>query len=356
MKIAVLEHFTSLSSDRATDERIVEGRAMRQAIVADLARLPGTEVVVVERREDFARALVVARAALVVAPEEDGILETLCRTVERHGRILLGPSSSVVRLAADKLRTARVLAAAGVPTPRTRAIAFDAALPRLRAPRLPLVMKPRDGCGGQGVVVVRHETEIPEALGIVRRATRRRDFLVQDYVAGAAASVAFVVSGTCLDLGLTRQSLQRGPFLGYVGGETLWPHPLAGAAIETARAAIEALARACGGARGYLGVDLVLGRGGVSVIEVNPRLTTSYVGLRQSFGGNLAGLLVEAATDLPFSARPRALGRCRFRADGTVRMLSTAPLVLTRDRPRCAAGPQRQGWETAPAGTSAASI
>ena len=356
MKIAVLEHFTSLSPVRASDDRIAEGRAMREAVVTDLARLPGTEILVVERREDFGKALLSVEGALVVAPEENGILERLCRRVERQGRRLLGPSSSAVHLMADKLRTAGVLAAAGVATPRTESIAFERALARLRALRVPFLMKPRDGCGGQGVVVVRRRADIREALGVVRRATRRGDFLVQDYIAGAAASVSFVVSDGCLDLGLTRQRLRRGPGFVYTGGETLWPHPLSGEAVGTARAAIETLARACGGVRGYLGVDLVLGRGRVFVIEVNPRLTTSYVGLRQSFGENLALFLVEAAAGRPLPARPAPIARCRFRADGTITMLATTPRVPMRVRPRRAALPRRQGWKTVPAGTSAASI
>ena len=118
MKIAVFEHFTALPRAAPVADRSGEGRAMRDAVVTDLARLPGSRVLVVERRRDLRAALRWADAALVVAPEESGILERLCLRVERSGRNLLGPSSEAVRLLADKLGTARVLAAAGVPTPR----------------------------------------------------------------------------------------------------------------------------------------------------------------------------------------------------------------------------------------------
>ncbi len=50
---------------------------------------------------------------------------------------------------------------------------------------------------------------------------------------------------------------------------------------------------------GYVGVDLILGRdpGGNEdyVIEVNPRLTTSYVGLRAAAKSNLAEAMVQIA-------------------------------------------------------------
>jgi Predicted ATP-utilizing enzyme (ATP-grasp superfamily) len=42
------------------------------------------------------------------------------------------------------------------------------------------------------------------------------------------------------------------------------------------------------GLSGYVGIDLVLSEGGPLVIEINPRLTTAYAGLRQSLGKNPA--------------------------------------------------------------------
>ena len=36
------------------------------------------------------------------------------------------------------------------------------------------------------------------------------------------------------------------------------------------------------GMRGYVGVDIVLQENSVQVIEINPRLTTSYIALRQT--------------------------------------------------------------------------
>ena len=49
------------------------------------------------------------------------------------------------------------------------------------------------------------------------------------------------------------------------------------------------------GLRGYIGVDLILDEHapGVSVVEINPRLTTSYVGLRAALGQNLMAALFQ---------------------------------------------------------------
>ena len=63
---------------------------------------------------------------------------------------------------------------------------------------------------------------------------------------------------------------------------------------------------------GYLGIDLVLGQAVDGsedvVIEINPRMTTSYIGLRQAATGNLARAMLNVAAghtaELSFRAEP----------------------------------------------------
>jgi len=325
MKIAVLEHFSALPAGVGHPGLVTEGRALRDAVSADVRRLPGREALVVERGRLFHDALRVSDAALVIAPAGGGVLEARCREVEQEGRLLLGPSSAAVRLASDKLLAYRCLLAAKVPVPRTEAVPFASAGRRLRDRTPPFVVKPRDGCGGQGVILVRRRAAVAAAIESLRETTGRRDFLVQDYVVGDAASVSILardraepgVRGDLLTLALNRQRFEwRDAFL-YLGGETPWPHRLASRALAVARAAVLALARSAPGVRGYLGVDLVLGRTGATVIELNPRLTTSYLGLRRSVRENLAGLVLAAATGRALPRRVTFTGRHRFETDGT---------------------------------------
>ena len=50
------------------------------------------------------------------------------------------------------------------------------------------------------------------------------------------------------------------------------------------------------GMKGYVGVDLVLSNDSVWLIEINPRVTTSYIGLRQILSANLAEIIWNACT------------------------------------------------------------
>ena len=73
---------------------------------------------------------------------------------------------------------------------------------------------------------------------------------------------------------------------------------------------------------GYAGVDVVLGDDGRDwVIEINPRLTTSYIGLRALAETNLVEVMLRVAEDReppPIVWRP---GTVEFTPDGQTRFV-----------------------------------
>ena len=78
--------------------------------------------------------------------------------------------------------------------------------------------------------------------------------------------------------------------------------------------------RACAalpGLRGYVGVDLVLTDAGPVVIEVNPRLTTAYLGVRAVLDENVAAMAL-AACEGTLPEQPIARRCVRFTASGLV--------------------------------------
>jgi tyramine---L-glutamate ligase len=313
-----------------------EGAAMMKALAADFAAVEGIEtVVMVDDREDVSlpgcRVLKVRSAhdefsllsewsgrvdwMLVVAPEFDDLLGSRCRLVERSGGRLLGPSSSFVALAADKQRTAERLTAAGVRVPEGISLAArDSAPDTISFPFLfPAVFKPRFGAGSEGVRRVALASEV-RGVGQCRGPTR-----VERFCAGMPASVAFLCGpNNRHSLPPCRQRLSDDGEFRYLGGATPLAPELSRRATSLASLAVATLPSAAG----YLGVDLILGdnpdgRDDV-VIEVNPRLTTSYVGLRALALDNLAAaMLAVAAGEMPrLSFRDHPL---EFDADGTIR-------------------------------------
>ena len=280
-----------------------EGAAMLAAIVEDLASLPDVTVETTwdRRLQKFpvgaARVHVVDSAAgeadlfgrlstqcdatLIVAPEFHQILERRTRAVELGGRRLLGPSSAAVRTCADKLACGEALRKAGVATIDARRIDLATALGD-GGLTFPVVVKPRDGAGSQSTFVVSSPAELRELVKRRDEHPLLADAIVQPYIVGTPVSVAvFCAPDRDRDqaLPVATQRLSDDGRLRYLGGVVPWRGRQA---VQVQEAALQAC-RAVSGLQGYVGVDIIIPKSNVEplVVEINPRLTTSYLGYRQ---------------------------------------------------------------------------
>jgi predicted ATP-grasp superfamily ATP-dependent carboligase len=237
-----------------------------------------------EEEERFADLAGSADATLVIAPETSAVLQTRCDWVERAGGTLLGPTSRARRIASSKQQLGMLWQKCGVPTPPVLACGDD--VRKLR--QFPVVVKPDDGAGSQATVLVRN----PEQLGEELR--HSSNLIAQPLVPGQAASVAFLIGPrACIPLVPAVQHLSEDDHFQYLGGTMPLPSPLEKRAASLGRRAVQV----CDGLRGYVGVDLVLGPAEDQdfAIEINPRLTTSYIGLRMLTRDNLAMAMARVA-------------------------------------------------------------
>lgn len=313
-----------------------EGWAMLSAVVDDFSRLRGIQTLTllhqtcrqalghdclhVNRDEEeaaFCRRASQADFTLVVAPETGNVLAQRSRWALDCGGRLLGPSPEAIELTGDKLALHRFLLEQGIGTPRT--IDLSGRLPEQVDSWFPAVCKPRDGAGSQATGLVRSWTELAAFLVQAKEELPGSEFILQPHVAGTAVSVAFLKrTGAALALQPCLQILSGEGRFHYLGGELPMPADLAGRAIDLASWAIDSVP----GLQGYAGVDLVLGEpndGSVDhVIEMNPRLTTSYIGLRRLARCNLAEamLAIVLGRDVPRIEWNR--GPIRFWAAGRV--------------------------------------
>ncbi|MBX9578972.1 MAG: ATP-grasp domain-containing protein [Gemmataceae bacterium] len=323
MRVFVFEYLTAASIGRDPADPLHgmyrEGQAMRDAVVADFARLPGVEVFTYPDEAaqvgdvdsiGFRRLATASDWTLVIAPESDGILGRFARRVGRAG--LLGPTAEAVGLTAAKLALAGHWRANGVRTPATT----DRRPTRCEA--FPVVWKPRDGAGSTATFLLRDALDVARAEAAVA-AEQPVPMILQEYIPGRPASVAFLCGPAGhFPLIPASQLLSDDGRFKYLGGELPIPPELAERAVALASRAVACVP----GLLGYVGVDLVLGDAPDGsrdyAIEINPRLTTSYVGLRALADVNLAGAMLAAAageTLPPLRWKP---GRVRFAPDGTV--------------------------------------
>ncbi len=241
---------------------------MLDAATVDFQAVPGVELVP-WTRASWADLLPKCEAVLLIAPESNDTLAHLADTVVSAGVRLLGPSQDAIRLCADKLTLASHWRQHGVPTPTTT-------LATVMPTEFPVVVKPRDGAGSCNTVLCSNVEEY--------RIASIPNTIVQRYHAGIAASVAFI-NGEALPP--CRQLQSTDGHFQYLGGECPLRSDLAARATRIAKLAVACVP----GLAGYYGVDVVLGEIDLA-IEINPRLTSSYIGLRRIVPMNLAGLML----------------------------------------------------------------
>lgn len=305
MKIFVYEHITGGGCLDGPLPRalLAEASLMVGALLQDLADVPGIELVTLrdwrlpqpslpiecrpvrdpaQRSAAFEEAVRSTDATWPTAPETGGVLERLAERVLRAGRNLLGSRPDAVRVAASKHATARTLAAAGIATIPT----FLGTVPTDVA-AAGWVAKPDDGCGCEDTYLF---ADLPAARAWVERQGAPGRFVLQPYVPGEATSLSVLAAeGRARLLSVNRQRIeQRGAALRFMGSTV---NAFADADQRYQRLA-ERISAALPGLWGYVGVDLVQTESGPVVVEINPRLTTSYAGLHEAIGVNPAALVL----------------------------------------------------------------
>ena len=190
-----------------------------------------------------------------------------------------------VALAGDKARLADRLRSLGFETPATITINPAAGLPADTV--YPAVLKPVDGAGSVDTYFVPDRCSLPAA------ARRMPSAVLQAFVPGEPLSASFLVDSRgrawLVGIGSQRMIIRDGCFEYHGGTIPASCRP----AESQLRAAVEAIT----GLRGFVGVDFIwdAARQVATLIEINPRPTTSYVGLSRLLGaGRLATAWLEA--------------------------------------------------------------
>lgn len=333
MKILVCEFFLAGLGDpisKLPPTLLREARAMASTLLQSLATDPALQVRVLLHPDanmvlpatidvtwttshpliDLTSALCRTDMLWPIAPETEGRLKAMVGLARRYGVFTLSPEEKLIEIATDKWLTYLHLKNHRIPTPET-------VLGGKPSPGAgPWIVKPRDGVGSLHVRLVQDPTELP----------KDEDWVIQSFCPGRDISQV-VVGGAREDWYLPpcSQILMGGGSFEYLGGET----PLDPASYQRSEKLARTLIKSIGAFRGWLGIDMVLGHDPSGkddkIIEVNPRLTTSFVGLNRLAKLPLGPAVVNHAfgRDLPLPGFGDQL--VRFQASGEVEPDSENP-------------------------------
>lgn len=246
--------------------------------------------------------------SIVIAPELDDILVGAIREMRNHEVRLVAAETEFIASTSDKYLTAQLLRKANIRTPTTWTIdPFLSTVPT-NNPLLewngPWVLKRRDGAGCSDMWMFQTTHSLRCHLELTNPIPNG---IIQPWYAGQAASLALVVQdGVCEAVGAMNQNIQLDQLqleygasrVTYTGGDG--PLPLQNDdLLQFARRVLESIP---GQAQGWIGIDFLIPPHERSpkkdhwedwvVIEINPRLTTSYLGYRQYYGSQLADAMI----------------------------------------------------------------
>ena len=237
------------------------------------------------------QAAKIADWTLLIAPESESILENCLTRLDSFSQRVLSPDLPFVQLTSDKHRTSEFLAAKGIPSINGCCLSE---MDNGKTPTFPVVVKPNDGAGCENSFLLKSRSEWEQIVP----GLDQEKFLAQPFHSGIPVSVNILAGRTTTFLPATRQIFDpignSGRMGGYQRAEKITNAHLLARANGLARRTVDALPNT----QGYFGIDMILGESEAAeptdvVVEINPRLTSSYVFQRKWLSKNIAEVMLD---------------------------------------------------------------
>lgn len=291
MKVLIFEYITA-SGEEMPESLRHEGQMMLDALLQNFTSIENVEIVLATKK-NFHNQLKTVDAAWVIAPEFDGILQHFCELVENENKILLTSPSKAVCLTANKLTTFEMLAAAQIETVPTEIFNPTKCYDKTRE----WIIKPIDGAGASNTFLLQSEKDwfaLPSF---------ETTFLIQPHIHGKKISLSCIFQNgqarlLCVNLQVFEMKKQK--------------FELKNIAVNFKQddgryqKLVSQIAIAFPNLFGYVGIDLIENETSCFVLEINPRLTTSFVQIEEKIGVNVAKLVIDCALgQMPFAQFPQ---------------------------------------------------
>ena len=336
MKILVFEYITGggFNKQELPDSLASEGRLMLQALLDDLcsytehgdgngitvlvmldSRVSGSintagfDTVIINpeqnSHEEFARLALHCDAVWPIAPEFDGILQALCQTVELLGKRLLTSPASAVALTGNKFNTYQCLKQHHIATVPTRMftgadgdndtrhfaqefVESSSASPTCKVEQW--LVKPVDGAGCADSYILTDRKDFEQMQ------VRKGQYVIQPHIQGIKTSLSCLFKkgiGWLLCVNLQQFNIINQQ---YHLSKIIVNHHSDLSAYQNL---VDNIAHALPELWGYVGIDLIETPEQLFVLEINPRLTTSFVGINAARGINVAENILQLLKGKP---------------------------------------------------------
>jgi tyramine---L-glutamate ligase len=291
-----------------------QGEAMRDALLRDLSDLSYQIVTAVDARltkpsdchvcyeiqaeddawQKWAEIINRVDAVWLIAPETDGDLAKLTALALQQNKIILGCGLSAINVCSSKLATHLLLKQSSVKTVETYTYVEWPKTSGIR-----WLAKPSDGAGCEQTVCFDTVKSLSQWL-LQHQCTETH--VIQPYLDGTAGSISCVMhQGKVHVLSCNQQLITlENNVLNYQGCVVngMRQH------WEKLVMLANKIAQLMPDLAGYIGIDVIVSDNEqeetITVIEINPRLTTSYIALREATGYNTAEHIINTLTNTDY--------------------------------------------------------
>ncbi len=233
---------------------------------------------------------------IAIAPAQK--LPEIISIIGKAGGRSLGPCLESVKTCSNKYLLYKALRRGNIPTPKTARSTFklEDILIKIRRIKSPFVIKPVDGVGCIGSSLVNNINNLWKAVIKVKNNTLKNYFIIQEFISGVNASACIIGNGLNIKiLSINLQYVDLKPpdrESSYNGG--LIPIKLDGNISNTLVEAVKTLK--C--LNGFIGLDFIISNNTPYITDINPRITTSYIGLRRIINVNIPDMIINGNVDL----------------------------------------------------------
>ncbi|WP_417385502.1 ATP-grasp domain-containing protein [Gimesia sp.] len=350
MNIFVSEYLCSGACELSEAEAglLNEGTAMLEAVLADLLALPHTQVITglqqnlslkspeieeairgdrlqvfraatpEQESENFKTACQMADAVLIIAPEFDDLLFRRTQLAVDGGATVAGPDLKTLQLTADKWEFYQWMQDCSLPTIPTCLLSEELSP---SAVSVPCLIKHRCGAGGLGLETFENENCLQQRWNDL--ITAEEQFLLQPFLKGKPLStVALIRAGQRELFPAGEQQICWEHGFQYQGG--IIPADLESSVLTAIDDLVNHVCDLLPGLAGYVGFDILLPDNAPNepvLVEINPRLTTSYTGYRRLTQDNLAARIIDFQTTFP-RIQWKQGETVRFQPDGSTSLIT----------------------------------
>ncbi len=191
-----------------------------------------------------------------------------------------GPSLKLVHALSRKDLTIRVAEMLGLPVPRYVIVRGPEDVARaVDTVGLPCVIKPVDSAGCHGVQIAHSEEDLFRAVQRIASESSIGVAMVMEYVRGTPVSCSLTVSRSGIITAClvnVQHIRQEGKYFTFCGVSSPAPNFISSVVLDTARRLVRELGDDL---RGYINIDLVVSSGVPYLVEINPRISMSFVNM-----------------------------------------------------------------------------